>query len=563
MKFKYFLICLVLLLVVSCVPEITQAQSQNKSTILIVYNANTPLEEKTVHRVDALFSSYGDTVVEPIRKMTKQQVNEAATIIYIGMNEAEISQEHRQWMQKFPRQKLFIGYNANQFEAFRDLRIAGTDDFVQIDSKTLTTKIPFLKTTSNYKEVIEGKTIQQKYPVLLKNGKHYYLSLNKWSDEFQLYLQPFIANKTTSYQPPKHRVWMILDGIRPSTSPKQLKAVTNQLEKENVPYALAIAAVEYTADRKSVNQLNDAKELRDVLQEEQAKGVAIIANGYGLSYRPEDKKQHEFWDDELNQPITALNSTQAKPFYTVEEFSSNDAFQEARQKNGQIEKQYTKQRIQEAVSALSRAKLYPIAFTIENGQASSYVYEEIAHHFTTYFGTLQYSDESSEFTGVQPLLTTPSYMHHLEVYSANITPITSNLESEPILIQQLKNLTKIQGSMAGMKINIQQKPEEIARTLAVLNTFPQFEWLDLRKINTKVQVTDLTITQSGTGKLTVKQENRYIDLIKYKWETSPFEFSLWVLFGIVLLFVALFFLNVLRLRFTLKKRLFEERKPNG
>lgn len=563
MKFKGVLTFFAFLLVVSWIPETTQAQSQKKPTILIVYNATTPMEEKTVHRVDALFSSYGDTVVEPISKMTKQQVNEAATIIYIGMNEADISRQPREWIQKFPRQKLFIGYNANQFEAFRDLRIEGMGDFVQIDSKTLTTKIPFLKTTSNYKEVIKGKTLHRTYPILLKHNKDYYLSLNKWTDEFQLYLQPFIANKTTWYQPPKHRVWMIIDGIRPSTSPKQLKTLTDQLKRENVPYALAVSAVEYTANRKSINQLSEAKELRDLLQEEQVKGVAIIVNGYGLSYRQEDQKQHEFWDDKLNQPITALNSAQAKPFYSIEEFSSKEAFQEARKKNGQIEKQYTKQRIQEAVSALSRAKLYPIAFTIENGQASSYVYEEIAQHFSTYFGTLQYSDESSEFNGVQPLVTKPSYMYHLQVYSANITPITSNLESEPILIQQLKNLTTIQGSMAGIKINVQQKPEEIARTLAILNTFPQFEWLDLRKIKTKVQVTDLTITQSDTGKLTVKQENRYIDLIKYKWETSPFEFSLWVLFGIVLLFVALFFLNVLRLRFTLKKRLFEERKPNG
>lgn len=125
---------------------------------------------------------------------------------------------------------------------------------------------------------------------------------------------------------------MIIDGIRPSTSPKQLKTLTDQLKRENVPYALAVSAVEYTANRKSINQLSEAKELRDLLQEEQAKGVAIIVNGYGLSYRQEDQKQHEFWDDKLNQPITALNSAQAKPFYSIEEFSSKEAFQEARKK---------------------------------------------------------------------------------------------------------------------------------------------------------------------------------------------------------------------------------------
>lgn len=55
MKFKGVLTFFAFLLVVSWIPETTQAQSQNKPTILIVYNATTPMEEKTVHRVDALF----------------------------------------------------------------------------------------------------------------------------------------------------------------------------------------------------------------------------------------------------------------------------------------------------------------------------------------------------------------------------------------------------------------------------------------------------------------------------------------------------------------------------
>lgn len=52
--------------------------------------------------------------------------------------------------------------------------------------------------------------------------------------------------------------------------------------------------------------------------------------------------------------------------------------------------------------------------------------------------------------------------------------------------------------------------------------------------------------------------------LKILWnEEIAFESILWALVLIVSLFVALFFMNTLRLRITLRKRLFEERKTNG
>lgn len=207
--------------------------------------------------------------------------------------------------------------------------------------------------------------------------------------------------------------------------------------------------------------------------------------------------------------------------------------------------------------------MYPIAFTIENDHASSYVYEEISKHFSLFFGALQYNDNSSEDTGVQPLITKPAYMNHLQVYSTNIKPVINGLEGEPTLVHELKDLLKIKGSMAGIKINMQLNPKTIERTLDIFESFPQFEWQNLREVKSDVQIKHITIQQTAKGALEVKQQKKYLDFIKKKWQTSPFEFSLWVLFWIVFLFVLIFFLNVIRLRFTLKKRLFEERKPNG
>lgn len=337
------------------------------------------------------------------------------------------------------------------------------------------------------------------------------------------------------------------------------------MKKRQIPYALAVAAVEYTNNQKGINKLEEAKELKKELQNQQAQGVPIIANGYGLSYRMDDKVQHEFWDSRFNQPITALNSAQAEKAYSLDAFSSIEAFNKEREKIGRTEKEYTAKRIEDAVTELVNAELYPIAFTIKNDHASSYVYEEISKHFSLFFGALQYNDNSSEDTGGQPLITKPAYMNHLQVYSTNIKPVINGLEGEPTLVHELKDLLKIKGSMAGIKINInmQLNPKTIERTLDIFESFPQFEWQNLREVKSDVQVKHIIIQQTAKGALEVKQQKKYLDFIKKKWQTSPFEFSLWVLFWIVFLFVLIFFLNVIRLRFTLKKRLFEERKPNG
>lgn len=117
--------------------------------------------------------------------------------------------------------------------------------------------------------------------------------------------------------------------------------------------------------------------------------------------------------------------------------------------------------------------------------------------------------------------------------------------------------------MAGIQINVASSNANTAATLAVFQQFPEFTWLDPGKIPTSVTTDNIEINQYTNGKTTMDLQNKYIYRMKTKLANEPFEFALWILFGIVLAFVTVFFTNVIRLRVTLKKRLFEERKPNG
>jgi len=69
--------------------------------------------------------------------------------------------------------------------------------------------------------------------------------------------------------------------------------------------------------------------------------------------------------------------------------------------------------------------------------------------------------------------------------------------------------------------------------------------------------------QHEDGEQTIDLSFSKIERLKILFDERPFELILWVLVFIVSLFVTLFFISTLRLRITLRKRLFEERKTNG
>lgn len=92
---------------------------------------------------------------------------------------------------------------------------------------------------------------------------------------------------------------------------------------------------------------------------------------------------------------------------------------------------------------------------------------------------------------------------------------------------------------------------------------PNVQWLDFQALNSIIQAENVVIKQTVEGKLNVQLSFSIFERLRMYFDHSPFEFGLWILVITVVLFVLLFFMNTLRLRMTLRKRLFEERKNNG
>ncbi|MEK5232539.1 DUF2334 domain-containing protein [Lysinibacillus sp. FSL K6-0232] len=129
--------------------------------------------------------------------------------------------------------------------------------------------------------------------------------------------------------------------------------------------------------------------------------------------------------------------------------------------------------------------------------------------------------------------------------------------------QQIDLLLKAPGSVIGMQYPAYSDAAYVQELADYLTNHPQIKLINFRQTKQQVKSENITIVQHENGEQMVHLSLTNFQRLKILWNERPFESILWALVLIVSLFVALFFMNTLRLRITLRKRLFEERKTNG
>ncbi|WP_341299759.1 DUF2334 domain-containing protein [Lysinibacillus sp. FSL H8-0500] len=129
--------------------------------------------------------------------------------------------------------------------------------------------------------------------------------------------------------------------------------------------------------------------------------------------------------------------------------------------------------------------------------------------------------------------------------------------------QQIDLLLKVPGSVIGIQYPAYSDASYVQELADYLNRHPQIELINFRQTKQQVKSGNIAIVQHENGKQTVHLSFTNFQRLKILFDERPFEVMLWALVLIVSLFVTLFFINTLRLRITLRKRLFEERKSNG
>ncbi|MFZ4200546.1 hypothetical protein [Lysinibacillus sp. NPDC056220] len=129
--------------------------------------------------------------------------------------------------------------------------------------------------------------------------------------------------------------------------------------------------------------------------------------------------------------------------------------------------------------------------------------------------------------------------------------------------QKIDYLLQVPSSMIGIQYPAYVNASYVQELVDVLKGHPQLELMNFRQTNQQVKSENVTIVQHKDGEQTIDLTFSKTERLNIVFDERPFELILWVLVLIVSLFVTLFFISTLRLRITLRKRLFEERKTTG
>jgi len=552
MKFKGLIfISMIAMIFIVAIPK---AFATNKeSNTLIIYSASQS-EPALVKQMEAMISPYTNSKTIAYYQLTKSDLKDFQAMIYIGLKKENIKELVDQDLKE--TKILMIGENIEQFNGFESVKKGVQQQIASIDD------IPFeksfqLQQIKNIKAnaIISEKHQMQGRTILWGNDRQYYLPVKEIPQQLQWAIQPKITAFFGWKMNEKQKAAIVIDQITPNTSVDKLTKITNVLKAEKVPVILAIQPLGQGDRENILTTFDENKKLRKKIIELQKEGATVLISGLKPTIDKSTLVQSEFWQNDVDQPMKEAVESASLSSINRNDFPSEELFNEKRHEIGQKEQQLTNEAWNEAIDETVKVGIIPTGLTIENDGASKYVYKALAEKTTSYFGNIQFGDSKVDRV-LQSTIIQSDLLNKTTIYPINIQANNS-------IDEQLFQLQKINGAFAGVKIHVDDSIQVLHSTIQKIEEIPSFHWLTPIEINGQLHSDLVNISTASNGEIIVEKPNKILYQLKMIYKNNLFEFILWILFGLVLLFVLLFFFNVIRLRMSLKKRLFEERKPNG
>ncbi|GEK30018.1 hypothetical protein KZO01_03270 [Kurthia zopfii] len=552
MKFKgfYFTTLLILLFIVF---ETKVQASGNHHDTLILYSA-AQKSPPIVEQIDAMISPYTKSKVLSYDELRESDLKGVKSVIYIGLKKEKVNLlANHDWKQQ---KMVIIGENIEQFKGFESIKRGQKEQIAAING------IPYEKTfqiqvikDATVKSIVTEKSNGRGRTVILGNENKYYIPVTSMPQQLQWAIQPEIVDFFEWTTTNKRRSVIVIDQITPNTKVERLSDMAQALKDAKVPVVLAVQPLGQGDEKNRLTTFAENKKLRKKIIELQKDGATILLSGLKPVTEEASLLQSEFWQIDRDQPMKEAMDSKGIASINQNDFASENQFNDLRHEIGKKEQQITNEIWNEAIDESVNSGIIPTSLTIENDVASKYVYKELSKKTTSFIGNVQFGDSKND------RVLQPTVIHSNLLSDTAVFPI--NLQPNNKMDEQIAQLQQIEGAFAGVKIHVDDSLELLNSTIQKMDSATSFQWVTPQELRGEIQSDLVEITSSSSGDVTVEKPNKLLFQLKMLYKNNLFEFVLWILFGLVLLFVLLFFLNIIRLRMSLKKRLFEERKPNG
>ncbi|MGG0665128.1 DUF2334 domain-containing protein [Viridibacillus arvi] len=560
------------IIIVMCIQSIptfaSVSKEQKKPAILVVYQSTDGIANSDTLLLEAIFAGISDQVqLSSVQQVTIETIKNIDVVVFVGEDRSNLPTQFLNAIKQFKGHLIALGKNAEQLPRFEKWQFFGSKLLRTLDGEPLSKlmNIEYVKPPKGSEVLVEGTNLNDKYPVIVKDGNTSYIAKTNFLSNDNYILSRELFNLLDLQEPIKHLAYIRLEDISPISDPKLVKVTGEYLAQKGIPFYMALIPVYVNSESGEQVQLKDNKELVKVLQHLQSLGGMVIAHGYTHTYRyTETGEGFEFWDSINNQKISSISaSDDTIKMKKRADFSTKEAYRHYLGSIDEIEKKYIEDKIKLSIEKLTELKLYPISFEAPHYAMSSTGYDIIAQHFTSIFGQVQLSDDTWKRMGAPLLISKPSLLSDMTLYPETIGFIDPSRQ-EPLkeMEEKIKKVQQVPGSVIGGFYHPYLGMEYLPEMVSLIEEVPNLEWLDLRKSKQIVQSENIMIQQED-GELKVVSHIKWADKVKQRMGENPFEMVLWILAIIVALFVIAFFIYVVSLRTKLRKRLFEERNING
>ncbi|WP_146550948.1 DUF2334 domain-containing protein [Rummeliibacillus suwonensis] len=568
MNYRFFWNQIIILIVsISAFVQLSiMAKAQEKEPAIVLYSTQNTKISANVNAIETNLSSvFNIKEVKSVHAFDKQNIKSIKNIIYIGEWEEKLPTVLTDTANNKQQRLLVFGKNIQQFKTFSRWKIKKTINIRRINQTSLKRPHPveIIQNTGKNEILMKGYDLNNSYPLVIKNDNNYYFTSTELQNMDIYSFSKLLADEFQK-ENAKHPVYILLDDVTPFTNAKKLHALTKILEQQGKPYYIAVTPVVSGGDNKSLRKIQDNQALLKVLKEAQSSCAMIIAKGYLGSYDLNSNTvKMEFWDIKRNQAVTAKNANDAIVLKSETDFANEKQYSNYLKRYKKEEEHYTENRLSSSINELGLNHLYPLGLEIPNYGASNVTYQIASQHFSTMFGKVQYSNSSNDI-GSPLFVSKPDFLNSMILY-----PVTVQMMFEgdryPFekVMDQLDQIANVSGSAIGVSFSTSIDARYLSKVLNQIELLSNIYWLNLKEKNNIVKTSEIQITQKANQKLDVTFNYSLIDRLKQSIKDQPLEMILWILAIVVLLFIIIFFVNVLRLRMVLKKRLFEERRSNG
>lgn len=560
MTFNWRILFLLLLSLMLATPTFAVHERETR-TVKLVYSGTDDVTLANVHYLDSMLTGhFSDVQLLDVQQVEENTLLETDIVVYYAAKRTPETQR----LSSYNGTLLGIGEGATELPHFKGWTFKEQVEIVEVDSKSVEYPLEITNVTlpASATVHVSGRTYEATYPVIMSEGnRHFVNSPNlhtelKYSIARQLYTLLEIDPPTT------HLAYLRLEDISPVSDPALVREAGMYLLERGIPVYLAVIPVYVNPQTGEEVTLKDTPEMLEVLQQLVAEGAYIISHGYTHSYRySETGEGFEFWDSVVNQPITTLDvNEKVQKVAPSEDFPNAEAYETYRAELKQVEITYTRDKLERSIQLLTRLGLPPVAFEAPHYTMSSTGYNVASDYFTAMFGQIQASDRNWQVMTGPLFLSTPSLLNGMTLYPETIGFVDVQL-ADPLgeMEERLQDVLSVPGAVIGGFYHPYLGMDYLKELVALLETVPNLEWINLRSETHSVKTDVVEITLSGDGQMVVKDYfTTRADIQTYLRE-NPLEAALWGIVAVTGLFIVLFALYVTSLNARYRKRLFKER----